>query len=45
MEYNSSWEPNRFSAIQEILRILWKVRYRVHKSPSPVKSEAIANVS
>ena len=31
-----SWEPNRFSASQEISRILWnpKADYRIHKSPS-----------
>ena len=33
MEQSSSWEPNRFSASQEIPRILWN---RIHKSPSPV---------
>ena len=33
MEHNSSWEVNRFSDSQEILRILWnsKVCYCLHK--------------
>ena len=38
MEQSPSWEGNKFSATQEIPRILWnpKVHYHVHMSPPPV---------
>jgi hypothetical protein len=38
MEESPSSEANRFSASQEIPRILWnrKVHHRIHNSPPPV---------
>jgi hypothetical protein len=38
MVQSHSWEANRFSASQEIPRILWdqKVYYCIHKCPPPV---------
>ena len=39
MEQSHSWEGNRFSVSQDILRSLWnlKVHYPTHKSPPPVR--------
>jgi hypothetical protein len=45
MEQSPSWEANRFSASQEIPRVLWnpKVHYSTHKSPPPVLKNVVSN--
>jgi len=41
MEQSPSWEANRFSAYQEIPRILWnhKIHYRIYKSTPKDRSK------
>ena len=43
MEHSPSWEANRFSASQELPRILWNpvVQYHIHKClpPAPIMSQ------
>jgi hypothetical protein len=33
MELSPSWEVASFAATQELPRILWNPKYRIHKSP------------